>query len=89
MSKKKSEPETFTKPEPQPVHAEDQDIIKSLLFAQVERPRHLADVRIVNVFDNRYRINLWVRLEENGLEKQKIAASYFVRYDGETLEIRA
>jgi hypothetical protein len=89
MSKKRNEPEPFTKPEPPPVHSEDQDVIKSLLFAQVERPRGLTDVRIVNVFDNRYRINLWVKLEENGLEKQKIAASYFARYDGETLEIRA
>lgn len=89
MSKKRNEPETFTKPEPQPVHLEDQDVIKSLLFAQVERPRNLIEVRIVNVFDNRYRINLWVKFEENGLEKRKIAASYFARYDGENLEIRS
>lgn len=89
MRKKKTEPEPIEKFEPPPVHSEDQDVIKSLLFAQVDRPKSLLEVRIVNVFDNRYRINLWAGFEENGFEKRKIAASYFARYDGETLEIRS
>jgi hypothetical protein len=88
MSKKKTTEET-PKQEPAEVHEEDRSTIKSLLFAQVERPRNLTDVRIVNVFEDRYRINLWVKIEEDGLEKKKIASSYFVRYDGESLAIRA
>lgn len=72
-----------------PVHIEDQETIKSLLFSQVERPKNLCEVKIVNVFENRYRINLWIKIDEDGFEKKKIQNSYFVRYDGEKLDISA
>lgn len=75
--------------EPKPVHMDDQKNIKDLLFQQKERPKNLHDVKIVNVFEDRYRINVWVRVEEGGFEKTKIHSSYFTRYDGESLEIRA
>lgn len=67
----------------------DEERIKSLLFKQVERPKGLWEIRITNVFDNRYRINLWVRLEEDGLTKNKIGASYFAILEGDELRIRA
>lgn len=67
---------------------EEREKIKALLFRQKERPKGLDEVRIVNVFDDRYRINLWVRMDEDGLQKVKIGASYFARFDGENLHIR-
>jgi hypothetical protein len=66
---------------------ESNDTIKKLLFKQVKRPKGLHDVRIANVFDNRYRINLWVTVEEDNLTKRKIGASYFAHLDGENLKI--
>lgn len=64
------------------------EIIKSLLFKQVERPKGLVAVKAINVFDNRYRINLWAQYDEDGLTKIKIAASYFAVLDGDELRIR-
>lgn len=66
-----------------------EDDIKDMLFKQVERPKGLLSVRAINVFDNRYRINLWAQYEEEGLTKTKIAASYFAVIDGEGLRIKA
>lgn len=66
----------------------DADKIKELLFRQKERPKNLEEVRIIPVFEDRYRINLWVCLQEDGLQKKKIGASYFVRFDGENLIVR-
>lgn len=86
---RKQEQEAPVRQGPPPVHIEDQTRIAQLLFAQKERPKNLHEVRIVNVFDNRYRINVWTRVEEDGFDKTKIHSSYFARYDGETLDIRA
>lgn len=86
---RKQEQEPPARQGPAPVHAEDQTRIAQLLFAQRERPRNLHEVKVVNVFDNRYRINVWIRSDEDGFEKTKIHSSYFARYDGETLDIRA
>lgn len=66
-----------------------EDDIKDMLFKQVERPKGLISVRAINVFDNRYRINLWVQRDEDGLTKTKIAASYFAVIDDEGLRIKA
>ena len=61
--------------------------IESLLFKQVEKPKHLLMTKITNVFGNRYRINLYVQIEEDGLTKKKISASYFCHYNPGKLEI--
>jgi 3-polyprenyl-4-hydroxybenzoate decarboxylase len=61
--------------------------IESLLFKQVEKPKHLLMVKITNIFSNRYRINLYTQTEEEGLIKKKIAASYFCHYNPGKLEI--
>lgn len=87
MSKKKQAITETQQGEPPSVHQEDCDVIKHLLFSQVDRPKNLHEVRITNVYDNRYRINVWVEMEEDGITKRKIGASHFAKYDGETLEI--
>ena len=83
MNKKKETKEDVQKT----VHHEDQATIKVLLFSQVDKPTNLHEIRITNVFEDKYRINVWVRVEEDKLEKKKIGASYFVKYDGENLKI--
>ena len=61
--------------------------IESLLFKQVERPKHLLMTKITNVFGNRYRINLYTQIEEEGLLKKKISSSYFCHYSPGKLDI--
>lgn len=61
--------------------------IESLLFKQVEKPKHHFMTKIINVWDNRYRINVYIEIEENNLTKRKIYNSYFTRYEPGKLTI--
>jgi hypothetical protein len=54
--------------------------IESLLFKQVPKPKHHLMTKIINVWENRYRINVYVEIEENNLIKRKIHSSYFCHY---------
>lgn len=63
--------------------------IEDLLFRQVDRPKNTVQVRVVNVYEDRYRINVWVSVVEDGLNKNKIGASYFAHFDGNELRIKA
>jgi hypothetical protein len=64
----------------------DSDVI-DLLFKQVEKPKNCIKVKPVNVYGNRYRINVWTVTTEEGLDKNKISQSYFVIVDGDNMEI--
>jgi hypothetical protein len=54
--------------------------IEDLLFKQVTKPKHYLMTKIINIFENRYRINVYTETEEEGLIKKRIAASYFCHY---------
>ena len=53
--------------------------VRDLFFNLIEKPKNFHEIKIYNVFDNRYRINLWIKIEENGYSKNKIHSSYFAR----------
>lgn len=61
--------------------------IESLLFKQVEKPKHHLMTRIINVFENRYRINVYIEIEEDNLTKKRIHSSYFCHYNSGKLKI--
>lgn len=61
--------------------------IESLLFKQVEKPKHHLMTKIVNVWENRYRINVYTEIEEDNLIKRKIHSSYFCHYNPGKLTI--
>ena len=61
--------------------------IENLLFKQVEKPKHYLMTRIINVFDNRYRINIYTEITEDNLIKRKIDSSYFCHYSSGNLKI--
>lgn len=61
--------------------------IESLLFKQVPKPKHHLMTRIINVWENRYRINVYVEIEEDNLTKKKIKDSYFCHYEPGKLTI--
>ena len=64
--------------------------IESLLFKQVEKPKNHLLTKIHNVWENRYRINVYTEIFDNTdkLAKRKISASYFCRYSPGKLEIK-
>ena len=55
--------------------------IESLLFKQVQKPKHHLITKIINVFENRYRINVYIEIEEDNLIKKRIHSSYFCHYN--------
>lgn len=61
--------------------------IESLLFKQIEKPKHYLMTRIINVWENRYRINVYIEIEEDNLIKKRIHSSYFCHYNPDKLTI--
>ena len=61
--------------------------IESLLFKQIEKPKHYLMTKIINVWENRYRINVYVEIEEDNLIKKRIHNSYFCHYSSGKLTI--
>lgn len=61
--------------------------IESLLFKQVEKPKNHLMTKIINVFENRYRVNVYIEIEEDNLTKKRIHSSYFCHYSPGKLKI--
>lgn len=61
--------------------------IENLLFKQVEKPKNYLTTRIIKLWDNRYRINVYVELFEDNLTKKRIHSSYFCHYNTGKLTI--
>jgi hypothetical protein len=61
--------------------------IESLLFKQVGKPDHHFMTKIFNVWENRYRINVYIEFEEDQLTKKRIHSSYFCHYTPGNLKI--
>ena len=61
--------------------------IEHLLYQQVEKPKNHLMTKIINVYGDRYRINIYIQIEEDGLIKKRIAQSYFCHYSTGKLKI--
>ena len=62
----------------------------SMLLQQVPKPARYEMCRAINVYDNRYRINIYAKEYDSiyDIDKRKIAQSYFCHLeDAETLRI--
>ena len=57
------------------------DDVCSLLFKQVDRPLRYLMCKAINVYDDRYRVNVYTKTDIDGIEGQKIAHSYFCKWD--------
>jgi len=64
----------------------ESDII-DLLFKQVEKPKNCIKIKAVNVYGNRYRINIWTIVHEDSFDKNKITQSYFCIVDENKVKI--
>ena len=58
----------------------DDNSILTQLYKKVEKPKGLTKEFVINVYADRYRINLWT--------DHKIAASYFVIANEDGLKIK-
>ena len=62
--------------------------IESLLFKQIEKPKNYLTSRVIKLWENRYRINIYIEIEEDNLTKKRIHSSYFCHYSPGKLEIK-
>lgn len=65
--------------------------ICDLLWKQIERPKNLETCKAINVYDNKYRINVYTRSHDEiyDIDRIRITQSYFAKLEGEELVIRA
>lgn len=61
--------------------------IESLLFKQVDKPKNHLMTKTINLWENRYRINVYTEITEDNLVKRKIHSSYFCHYEPGNLKI--
>jgi hypothetical protein len=61
--------------------------IESLLFKQVDKPKNHLMTKVINVFHDYYRINVYTQIEEDGLLKRKISQSYMTTFRNNVLNI--
>ena len=61
--------------------------IEGLLFKQVSKPKNHLMTKVINVFHDYYRINIYTQIEEDGLLKRKISQSYMTTFRNDVLTI--
>lgn len=61
--------------------------IENLLFKQVSKPKNHIITKVVNLWKNRYRVNIYIEIIEDTLVKKKIHSSYFCHYSSGELVI--
>ena len=61
-----------------------------LLFKQIEKPKNLETCKAVNVYDNKYRVNVYTRSHcpVYDIDQVRITQSYFCHLNGEDLTIK-
>ena len=65
--------------------------IINLLFKQVNEPDNVYKIKVINVFDNAYRINIWTEIFDDALKlnKIKISHSYFCKLNKNELFVKS
>jgi hypothetical protein len=58
-----------------------------IIFNYVEKPKDYLYCKSINVFDNRWRVNLYSKREVEGIEGKIISKSYFVQMHNNELTI--
>jgi hypothetical protein len=61
--------------------------IENLLFKQVDKPKSHLMTKVINLWENRYRINVYTEIYEDNLTKRKSAQSYFCHFEPGNLKI--
>jgi hypothetical protein len=61
--------------------------MENLLFKQVSKPKNHLMTKVINVFHDYYRINVYTQIEEEGLLKRKISQSYMTTFRKDVLTI--
>jgi hypothetical protein len=66
--------------------SENKDVCISVLD-KVGKPEHYLMCKAMNVYDDKYRVNIYSKRWVDGIEGKSISKSYFVRYGADGLHI--
>ena len=58
-----------------------QEKVCEQVLKQFGKPDHYVSCKAINVYDNKYRVNMYSKTNVEGIEGRKISRSYFIRYD--------
>lgn len=67
----------------EPISQQVDGHVCDLLFSQIKRPKNFLFCKAINVYDNRYRINVYTKTMVNDIESQRITYSCFAKLDNE------
>jgi hypothetical protein len=65
---------------------ENKDVCNKVL-ERVGKPEHFLMCKAMNVYDNKYRVNIYTKRWIDGIEGRSISQSYFVRLDDSKITI--
>lgn len=65
---------------------ENNDVCMKVL-EKVGKPEHYLMCKAMNVFDDKYRVNIYTKRWVDDIEGRSISKSYFVRYNKDGLHI--
>lgn len=67
-----------------------EDEVLELLWKKVEKPNNYLKIKVINVYDNAYRINVWCEYDDvvHKIKRVKIGRSYFCKLSNNNLIIK-
>lgn len=81
---------TLKEPELKKPKVDDESILK-MLWEIVDKPKNSLKIKVINVFDNAYRINVWSEYYDSlhNIQRVRISNSYFCKINNDVLTIKA
>ena len=70
--------EKVSKPKPE---------LQDVIFKCIDRPEGFTRVRCMNVFEDRWRVNIYHKAVSHGMQVERIHSSYFVRFNRAKSEV--
>ena len=61
--------------------------VSKQVLEQVGTPSGYLFSKALNVYDNKYRVNIYTKVQRNEMDSMSISQSYFVRLDDNTVTI--
>lgn len=71
----------------EPKSIEVDGVVCDMLLNKIGRPKGLVMCRAINLYDNRYRINVYTKTMVDDIESKRISYSCFAKLDNDQLNI--
>lgn len=70
-----------------PKSIEVDGVVCDMLLSKIGKPKGLVMCRAINLYDNRYRINVYTKTMVDDIESKRISYSCFAKLDNDQLHI--